>query len=68
MKSAMCLCLTVSATVLICATARGEIVVHELGATAANTLHSLGGNFVTGCVIIAVAAVVVAAINGRRKG
>lgn len=50
------------------ATANADIVIHELGGTAAETLRSLGHDFVTGCIIIAVAAVVVAALRLRRKG
>ena len=52
----------------VCATARGDVVVHDLGAAAANTLRSLGTAFVTGCVVIGIAAVVVAAISRGRKG
>ncbi|HQP97573.1 MAG TPA: hypothetical protein PLY86_03895, partial [bacterium] len=47
--------------------AQADIVVHEIGSTAANTLNSLGSHFVTGCIVIAVAAIICAAMAAKGK-
>jgi uncharacterized membrane-anchored protein len=67
MQSENCLWLAVLTILSICGTARGDLLMHDFGPSAAQTLDSLGTNFVIGCVIIAVAIIVSAAICARRK-
>jgi hypothetical protein len=44
---------------------RADIIVHEMGSTAANTLTTLGKDFIIGCAIVT-AGMVVAAFVQRR--
>ena len=46
--------------------ARADLVMHELGGTAANTLNTLGTDFVVGCSIVA-AAIVAAVFISKKK-
>jgi len=46
--------------------ARADLVIHDLGSTAANTLTHLSKDFVIGCAILAV-AIVAAAFVSRKK-
>ena len=46
--------------------ARAEIVVHELGSTAANTLHSLSRNVLIGCIVLAIGIVAAAFISKKK--
>jgi hypothetical protein len=45
---------------------RAEIVVHELGSTAANTLHSLSRNVLIGCIVLAIGIVAAAFISKKK--
>ena len=48
------------------AIARAEIIIHDIGSTAANTLTKLGSQFVLGCAILAVGIVAAVFISKRK--
>jgi hypothetical protein len=55
------------ATILASASlARADLIVHELGSTAANTLSQLSRNIMMGCAILAVAIVAAAFITKKK--
>ena len=45
---------------------RADLVVHEMGSTAANTLTTIGTDFIIGCAILA-AGVVAAVFISKKK-
>jgi hypothetical protein len=46
--------------------ARADLIIHDMGSTAANTLATLGTDFIIGCAIVA-AGVVAAVIISKKK-
>ena len=46
--------------------ARADIVIHDLGSTAANTLTALGTDFIIGCAILAAGVVSVVFISKKK--
>jgi|GEM_PF-3158623 len=54
------------ALVATCSMAHADLVVHELGAKASQTVNQLGTNLVTASVVIAIAIVISAALSKKK--
>ncbi len=58
--------MAVAAVVTSASLARAEIVIHEMGSTAANTFTTLGRYFVIGCSILAAGLVIAKLISSKK--